>query len=179
VVAFGEPRAQWPMEIKMADREFVISRAEMEALLGQEELGYLGITMDDQPYVVPLNYAYVDGRILFHCALTGKKLDYIRSNPRVCFAVARQAGTIDDHGRRDPCHVDSDSVICYGTARVIEDLDERKALLDAFNRRFRPDAEGIAAERVENCGAVEIQISEMTGRRERARERTCWRYRFE
>ena len=162
----------------MADREFIVSRVEMEELLQQEVLGCLGQSAEGKPYVVPLNYAYVDGRILFHCALTGKKLDYIRANPQVCFTVARQTGRIGDHENQDPCHVDSDSVICYGTARVVEDLDERKKVLDEFNRRFRPDAEGISAERVENCAAVEIQISEMTGRRERDRVRTCWRYLF-
>ena len=75
--------------------------------------------------------------------------------------------------------MDSDSVVCYGTARVIDDLEERTAVLNAFNRRFRPDAEGIPAERVARCGAVEITVTEITGRRERNRERTCWRYSFD
>jgi hypothetical protein len=83
-----------------------------------------------------------------------------------------------EHEEGDLCHIDSDSVICYGAASVIEDLEERKAALNAFNRRFRPDAEGISLERVRNCGAVEIRISEMTGRREREGQRTYWRYSF-
>jgi nitroimidazol reductase NimA-like FMN-containing flavoprotein (pyridoxamine 5'-phosphate oxidase superfamily) len=74
--------------------------------------------------------------------------------------------------------VDSDSVICYGTARVIDDLVQRETALNAFNRRFRPQSPEIAPEGVMNCGAVEITISEMTGRQERERKRTCWRYVF-
>jgi nitroimidazol reductase NimA-like FMN-containing flavoprotein (pyridoxamine 5'-phosphate oxidase superfamily) len=74
--------------------------------------------------------------------------------------------------------VDSDSVICYGTARIIEDLEERKIALNAFNRRFRPDAPDVPMERVQNCGVVETKILEMTGRRERDRKRTYWRYTF-
>jgi nitroimidazol reductase NimA-like FMN-containing flavoprotein (pyridoxamine 5'-phosphate oxidase superfamily) len=74
--------------------------------------------------------------------------------------------------------VDSDSVICYGTAQIIETAEGRQPALDAFNERFNPDAEPIPLERAENCGAVEIAIQEMTGRRERARERTYWRYQF-
>ena len=151
----------------------------MEAILQEETIGYLGLSLDGQPYVVPLNYGYVEGKILVHCALTGMKLDYIQANPQVCFTVGRQSGEVRRHAEGDPCHIDSDSVICFGRARIIEDLEERQAALDAFNHCFRADAKGISLESTANCCAVEIQISEMTGRRERERERTYWRYRFE
>ncbi len=163
----------------MQSREFLESRQEMERLLREETIGYLGLSVGDEPYVVPLNYAYTDGRILFHCAMKGKKLDFLRRNPQVCFAVGRQSGEVRRHTEGDPCHVDSDSVICYGRARIVEDLEERRGVLDTFNRCFRPDAEEIAREAAKRCCAVVIKIIEMTGRRERERERTYWRYSFE
>ena len=163
----------------MPTREFKESREEMERILREETIGYLGLSMDGIPYVVPLNYGYVEGKILFHCALTGKKLDYLKANPQVCFAVGRQSGQIRRHAERGLCHVDSDSVICYGIGRVVENLEERMRVLDAFNRCFRPDAEGITMEAASGCCAVEIKITEMTGRRERDSERTYWRHSFE
>jgi len=162
----------------MQEQEFIESREEMERLLREEQIGYLGLSLDGKSYVVPLNYHYVDGRILFHCGLKGKKLDYIKANPDVCFAVGRQPGLVREHAGGNPCHVDSDSVICYGRARIVEDLDGRKTALNEFNRRFKPDAADISDERAVNCCLVEIQISEMTGRQERERKRTCWRYSF-
>ncbi len=162
----------------MSSRTFIESRTEMESILRDETIGYLGLAADGKPYVVPLNYAYVEGRILFHCALTGTKLDYIRANPQVCFAVGRQSGEVRRHAEGDPCHVDSESVICYGWARIVDDLEERVAVLDTFNRCFRPDAEAITTESAARCCAVEIVIAEMTGRKERERERVYWRYRF-
>ena len=160
-------------------RAFIESREEIEAILKEETIGFLGMCMDGQPYVVPLNYGYVKGRILFHGAFTGKKMDYLKANPQVCFSVGRQSGQVRRHGEGDACHVDSDSVICTGRARVIEDLEERKQALDEFNRCFRPDAEEISLEAAEGCCAVEIRISEMTGRQERERRCTYWRSRFE
>jgi len=154
-------------------------RQEMEQFLHEETIGYLGLSVDGAPYVVPLNYAYDAGRIVFHCATAGKKLDYLKRNPQVCFTVGRQAGIVRRHADMDPCHVDSDSVICYGQARVIEDLDERKEVLDTFNWSFTPDAEGISLDAVAKCCAVVVEISEMTGRRERERKRTHWTYRFD
>jgi nitroimidazol reductase NimA-like FMN-containing flavoprotein (pyridoxamine 5'-phosphate oxidase superfamily) len=100
------------------------------------------------------------------------------ANPQVCFTVARQLAEVREHAGGNPCHVDSDSVICYGRVRIIEDIDERSRALNAFNRRYRPNAPDVPEERVRNCGVVEIKISEMTGRRERERKRTCWRYVF-
>ena len=126
----------------------------------------------------PLIIIILTGRSIFHCGLKGKKLVGMKANPQVCFTVARQLAEVREHAGGNPCHVDSDSVICYGRARMIEDLDERSKALNAFNRRFRPDAPDVPEERVKNCGVVEITISEMTGRRERERKRTCWRYVF-
>ena len=150
--------------------------AEMERILREETWGCLGLCRDGKPYVVPVNYAYVDGKILFHGALEGQKLDCIRANPQVCFTAARQSGTVRDHAGGPPCHLDSDSVICCGTARIIEDLDERAKVLNAFNRAFRPGAPDLPAERVRGCSAVEITVTEMTGRREREGKRTLWRH---
>jgi nitroimidazol reductase NimA-like FMN-containing flavoprotein (pyridoxamine 5'-phosphate oxidase superfamily) len=162
----------------VAKKEFSESRVELEGLLGEQTIGCLGLSMDGQPYVVPLNYAYLDGRILLHCAWTGKKLDYLKANPHVCFTVARQAPDVRPHDQGDPCHVDSDSVICYGTARVLDDFGEREAALNVFNRRFRPNAEDLAEKRVKRCCCVEIRVTEMTGRRERQEKRTYWRCAF-
>ena len=162
----------------MEEQGFIESRDEMEKLLREAEFGYLGLSLDGKPYVVPLNHYYADGKIIFHCGLKGKKLEHIRANPQVCYAVGHQPGWVRDHAGGNPCHVDSDSVICFGTARILEDLEERKAALNAFNRRFKPDAADVPLDRVMNCGLVEITISEMTGRQERERKRTCWRYVF-
>ncbi len=163
----------------MTPRKFDESREEMESILREETLGYLGLSMEEMPYVVPLNYAYVEGKVLFHCALTGKKLDYLKANPRVCFTVGRQSGRVRRHPQGATCHVDNDSVICYGTARIVEDVEERRQILNTFNRRLQPGAADIALEDASKCYAVEIVVGEMTGRQQRRGGRTYWRYSFE
>ena len=93
--------------------------------------------------------------------------------------MGKQTGQVRDHGPSDACHPDYESVICYGTARIVSDLDERARVLNEFNRYYEPDAEDLARDRVETCGAVEIVVDEMTGRRERNKKTTFWRYTFE
>jgi len=163
----------------MSSKKFNTSRKEMEKILREETVGYLGLSMDGRPYVVPLNYGYVEGKILFHGALTGKKLDYLKANPQVCFTVGRQAGQVVRHPQGALCHVENDSVICYGLARTVEDLEERRQILTSFNRCFQPDAAEITLEAASKCCAIEINITEMTGRQQRKLEHTYWRYSFE
>ncbi len=50
--------------------------------------GRLGtVGADGRPMVKPLNFAYREGRIYFHCARDGEKLDDIKRDNRVCFEV--------------------------------------------------------------------------------------------
>ena len=154
----------------------------MEKILIEENVGYLGLSVDSEPYVVPLNYAYFPGKIIMHCAHEGKKLAYLRENPNVCFTVGRQAGKIERHSKDLDCHLNSESVICYGRSRIIEDLPLRTRLLNEFNQYFRPGAEPIEPKYVKKCKIIEIQIDTMTGRKERVGEdleRTYWVYKFD
>ena len=154
---------------------------QMEQILREESVGYLGMTANGELYVIPINYTYVDGRILFHCALEGRKLDMIRANPNVCFTVGRQHGEPTEHVGRN-CDAPFESVICWGTARVVDDLDERHLILQQFQQRYatpeNPRTE-LARERVANCGAVEIVVTRMTGRSAKGPHSARWQWSVE
>jgi nitroimidazol reductase NimA-like FMN-containing flavoprotein (pyridoxamine 5'-phosphate oxidase superfamily) len=156
-------------------KTFVESRIEMEKILAEEHVGYLGLSKDGVPYVIPVTFGYVDGTILFHCSLEGKKLDYMRANPQVCFTVARQFGEMVPHPQGASCHADSDSVVCYGIARIAANAEERRKILNVFNRCLQPKARKITLDEVATCNAVEIKIAEMTGRIERDSKCTYWK----
>jgi nitroimidazol reductase NimA-like FMN-containing flavoprotein (pyridoxamine 5'-phosphate oxidase superfamily) len=159
-------------------KTFVDSRREMEAILTHEHVGYLGLSKDGMPYVVPVTFGYVGGKILFHCSPEGQKLDYIKANPRVCFTVARQYGPMVAHPQGARCHAHSDSVVCYGTARIVVDPEERRKILNVFSHCLQPGAREITLDEVEGCSAVEISITEMTGREERDNKCRYWKYRI-
>jgi nitroimidazol reductase NimA-like FMN-containing flavoprotein (pyridoxamine 5'-phosphate oxidase superfamily) len=151
-------------------------RERMEQVLTTESIGHLAMAWGDELYLVPLNYTYVDGRILFHCALEGKKLDMIRANPNVCFEVSRQEGQPAPHAG-ELCDAPFESVICWGTARVIDDVHERQQVLHEFQARYAKYGqapEPIALDRAEKCGAVEITVTRMTGRRRKGKECGDW-----
>ena len=83
--------------------------------------GVLAVIGDEgYPYGVPLSYVYVDGKIYFHCGLSGHKADAIRSNDKVCFTVIDQdkivAEELTSYFR---------SVIVFGRAVILADPEEK------------------------------------------------------
>ena len=148
----------------------------MEKLLSEERVGYLGMSSKNSPYVIPLTYGYYKRTVIFHCALKGSKLDIIRKNPNVCFTVSRHFGKMVSHPQGAECHINSDSVICYGKERIIDALDERRKVLNRFNKCLQRNARDITVEEVEHCSAVEIRVKEMTGRTEREGKCTYWKH---
>jgi hypothetical protein len=65
---------------------------EMEKLLKKAEVGHVALCDGSMPYAVPLNFLYYGGKIAFHCAWKGKKLDIIAKNPNCCFEVDKFMG---------------------------------------------------------------------------------------
>ena len=65
--------------LRRADRE-ITDRAALDALLVRADIGHLGLVDAGRPYVVPLNYAYEDGRIYFHSAPEGRKIAAMQAN---------------------------------------------------------------------------------------------------
>lgn len=71
--------------------------------------------------MVTLSYGYdQDGNALFsHCAREGKKIDFIRSNLRVCAII------IDDNGfDSGTCDHAYKSLVIYGTIHLINEPPE-------------------------------------------------------
>ena len=136
---------------------------EAQAVLERRTDGVLGVIGDDgYPYTVPVNYIYEDGKILFHCARAGHKLDAIRENPKVSFCV------IDENmlDRKNFATYYS-SVICFGHARVLEEDEERIEACRRFCTKMYPYTDAVEAEIAKHPNAfymVEIQIDHMTGK---------------
>lgn len=144
-------------------------------LLREEDTGCLCLSSKKgEPYGVPVSYAFLEGRIVFHCALKGKKLDLIRRNPAVSFVVSRHPDKVRPHHPEKGCTYRYESVICSGRARMVENLKERHKLLNKFLSHFnvrlgKPPKDRLIPEQVaKGVGCVVIDIKSMTGRRKTA-----------
>lgn len=118
---------------------------------------------DGYPYAVPLNYVYGDGRIYFHCAQEGHKMECIRNNDRVSFCVVQRDKVVPK-----AFATDYRSAIVFGRAGVItDDLAGRRAL-ERLNDKYSPEFPEEGQREIERCGnkvcIVEIEIEHMSGK---------------
>lgn len=69
----------------------VTDPAEIIRILDTAKVLHLGLSVNDEPYVVPMNYGYTmeDGKLTLylHSAVKGKKLDMILANSKVFFEI--------------------------------------------------------------------------------------------
>ncbi len=64
-----------------------LSQEESIGILRRATAGALALLGDDDyPYAVPISYVYADGKIYFHSALTGHKVDAIRRHGKALSA---------------------------------------------------------------------------------------------
>ena len=98
-------------------------------ILDKGKVLHLGLAVDNEPYVVPMNYGYIkeDGKLVIylHSAVRGKKLDMIRTNPKVFFEIDCDLLPFESEL---PCQygISYSSVMGKGTARIVEDVEEKK-----------------------------------------------------
>ena len=104
-------------------------------ILDKGKVLHLGLAVDNEPYVVPMNYGYTmeDGKLTLylHSALRGKKLDMIRANSRVFFEI--DCDLLPFEGQL-PCQygLSYSSLMGRGTARIIEDAEEKMQAMTAL-----------------------------------------------
>jgi hypothetical protein len=91
-----------------------MSPQESRDLLGRLGVGRLGCAHNNQPYIVPVYFVYEPDR-LFGFATFGQKIDWMRTNPRVCV----QADEVRSH-------FDWHSVIVLGRYEEFPDTPEYK-----------------------------------------------------
>jgi nitroimidazol reductase NimA-like FMN-containing flavoprotein (pyridoxamine 5'-phosphate oxidase superfamily) len=122
-------------------------------ILREGTLGRLGCIASGWPYVVPVNY-FFDGKDIYVHTLPGKKLDALRSNPRVCLQVDK---INDPYNWR--------SVIAYGTFEEISAEETRENILTRMYSRL-PHMTPVESRLVEGAkGTVvfRIKVEEVTG----------------
>ena len=102
---------------------------QIREILDTAQVVHLGLCVDNEPYVVPMNYGYTmeDGKLTLylHSAVRGKKLDMIRTNPKVFFEMDCDRKPFEGNL---PCQygLSYSSLMGRGTASIVEDVEEKK-----------------------------------------------------
>ena len=145
----------------------VTDETKIRHILDTAKVLRLGLAVNNEPYVVPMNYGYVmeNGTLTLylHSALRGKKLDMIRANPNVfvemdCDHVPFEGDVACKYG------LSYSSIMGRGKAYILEDVAEKQMALSLL-MKTQTDLNFSFAEKMASVVAIiRIDVQEFTAK---------------
>lgn len=125
----------------------------------------IGLCEDNKPYIVPMNFGYKDNCLYIHSALEGKKINILKKNNNICFEVDIKNELVKSG---NPCNWSMKylSVIGYGKAHFIEDLNEKALGLNIIMQKYTGKEDFHFPEAaLSKVAVMKVEIEEITGKK--------------
>ena len=142
-----------------------ISDAECIEVLKSTKRGVLSLIGDDgYPYGLPIDHWYCeeDGKLYFHCAKQGHKIDAIRACNKAGYCVYDEG-----YRKEGEWALNIKSVIIFGRIRLVEDEDKARKICTELTRKFTDD-EAYLKKEMDNSFSrvccIELVPEHMTGK---------------
>lgn len=145
-----------------------LSEQETLEILARGTSGVLALAGDDgYPYAVPISYALDGGRLIFHCAKTGHKMDAINRCGKASFCVIDRDDVVPEK-----FSTLYRSAIAFGRMRVLEGQEALEAM-EKLAVKYNPEdiGPGRAKEIEGSKGALcvlELCIEHLSGKQSKA-----------
>lgn len=132
-----------------------LSKDEIDEFLKKGFWGVLATSVGDEPYGVPIIYAYDEDGMFYVANGPGKKIENVQKNPNVTLTVVE----LEDYGRKWK------SVIIYGRVEILNDLADKLHAFNALRKQIpRPAARLRDAAKLAMAKVIRIVPTEMTGK---------------
>ena len=133
-------------------------------ILERNTSGVLALSGDEgYPYAVPMSYVYAEGKIYFHSAKNGHKIDAIQRNEKASFCVIDQDQIVPEKYTTF-----FRSVIVFGRLRLVEDMEGMQRIAATLAMKYSADfKEGIPKEinaSIRNMAVLELTIDHITAK---------------
>ena len=152
----------------MTKRELQVTDLnEIKAILDSAKVLHLGLAVEGEPYVVPMNYGYkMEGEQLtlyLHSAVRGKKLDMLRANSRVFFEL--DCDLVSFEGTK-PCTygMSYSSLMGRGKAALVEDVEEKMEAMTVLMKTQTGKDFSFDEKLVGMVAVIRIDVSEYTAK---------------
>jgi len=141
-----------------------LSEQESISILEKATSGTLALLGDNgYPYAVPISYVYSEGKLFFHSAMSGHKVDAIRNCDKASFCVIEQ-----DEVKPKEYTTYFRSVIAFGRIHIIEDQAEKLAAARLLGNRYNPNDDESLQKEIESgltrMLAIRFDIEHLTGK---------------
>ena len=145
----------------------VTDESRIEEILDTAKVLHLGLCVNNEPYVVPMNYGWTreGGKLVIylHSAVRGRKLDMLQANPKVFFEL--DCDRVPFEGEL-PCQYGMTyaSVMGRGTARILEDVAEKEAAMSVLMKTQTGKDFSFNERLVSIVAVIRIDVEEYTAK---------------
>ncbi len=110
----------------------------IEEIIKKCDACYVGMADENnQPYVVPFNFGYKDNCIYLHSAQSGKKINILKKNNKVCVSFSTDHQIACQHPDVACSYLlRYRSVQAFGHVEFIEDFDEKVDALNIIMQKY-------------------------------------------
>jgi nitroimidazol reductase NimA-like FMN-containing flavoprotein (pyridoxamine 5'-phosphate oxidase superfamily) len=137
----------------------------LESILRRAAVCRLGLSENNTPYVVPLNFGYRANCLYFHSAREGRKINIIHKNNRVCFEVEFEAELIQAEKACD-WGMKYISLIGFGKAYLVENSEEKREALNIILEHYSGRRSFDYSEKdLKRVVIIKVKIGSMTGKK--------------
>lgn len=145
---------------------WIEEREKSEAILARCEICYVGMVDEDAtPYVIPMNFGYEDGVIYLHSGPTGRSIDILSRNNRICICFSSDHELVFQHPKVACSYrMKAKSVICYGHVNFIEEPEQKRRALDIIMRHYSGRDFVYSEPALKNVKVWEVSIEQITAK---------------
>lgn len=148
---------------EMRRNKQLLSPEDTKAVLDRCTNGVLACMGDEgYPYAVPLSYVYLNGKIYFHSAKAGHKIDAIAKDSKVSFSIIDEDTIVSkeytSHFR---------SVIAFGKAGIVEGDERLEAFMALVEKYSGDQPEDARYKEIAGCTQayiIAIDVEHITGK---------------
>ena len=107
------------------------------SVLDAGKICHVGFTQDDQPYVVPMACARMDDQLLIHGSVASRMVKNLASGLNCCATMTHFDGLVFARSTFNSS-MNYRSVMVFGVARLITDLDEKRECVQVLVDHLMP-----------------------------------------
>lgn len=118
---------------------------------------------DDYPYGVPMSFGLNGNKLYFHCMPKGHRVDAIKKHNKVSFTVIETDQIVPEEYTTY-----FRSVIVFGKAQFIDNLDEKRealrCLVEKYSGDFKEGSSREIEEKLKGVGIFTVEIQHISGK---------------
>lgn len=135
----------------------------IDQVLTQSMRGVLAVHGEDgYPYAFPMDFLYLGGKLYFHCAREGHKLDALAADDRASFCV------MDEGYRREgEWALNIKSVVVFGRVSGVDDPGRVEDIARRLGLKYHPTPESVEVElakALDRVRILEMSVDHITGK---------------